>query len=300
MNVTLKQLEAFIAVSRQGSFSAAAQAIHVSQPALTSLIQNLEGQLGTQLFERSSKGATLTTTGRELRPAIESMLTGLSETITSLMQSTSPKGGTVSVACIPSAAALIMPALIAKFQRVHPQVNVVLLDAMVENQGILDMLRAGSIDFGMASPNASDELQFIHLFEDELVALVPDRHPLANRGRIAWAELIGEQLIGMSQNSYVRQLTDGAFARLGVSKHPCATVSLITTAIGMSKEGFGVTVLPDSAASVCNLDGISVLRLEDPVVRRSLGFVYASLSKLSPAARAFMRFVEDETSANRT
>lgn len=295
MNVTLKQLEAFIAVSRQGSFSAAAQAIHVSQPALTSLIQNLEGQLGTKLFERSSRGATLTTIGRALRPSVENILTGLSETITSLMQSTSPKGGTVSVACIPSAAALVMPALIAKFQRVHTQVKVVLLDAMVENRGILDMLRAGVIDFGVASPNASDELQFKHLFEDELVALVPENHALASRGRIAWADLIGEQLIGMSQNSYVRQLTDNAFASLGISKHPCATVSLITTAVGMSKHGFGVSVLPDSAASVCNLDGIAVLRLQAPVVRRSLGFVYASMSKLSPAAKAFMRFVENET-----
>lgn len=299
MNVTLKQLEAFIAVARLGSFSAAAQSIHVSQPALTSLIQNLEGQLGTQLFERSSRGATITTSGRELRPAVENTLTGLNETIASLVHSTSPRGGRVSVACIPSAAASVMPPLIAKFQKAYPLVKIELLDAMVENRGILELLRAGTIDFGVASPNESDELEFKHLFEDELVALVREDHHLAAKKHIAWTDLIGEQLIGMSENSYVRQLTDGAFAKIGISKPPCAAVSLITTAIGMAKEGFGVSVLPDSAAQVCNLDGIRVLRLQDPVVRRSLGFVYRSMTALSPAAKTFMRFAEEQVKLGR-
>jgi len=293
MNVTLKQLEAFLAVARLGSFSAAAKALHVSQPALTALVQNLEAQLGAQLFERSSRGATMTTKGRELRPTVETMLNALNETLAGIMHSTSPRGGLVTLACIPSAAALTMPPLIAEFQRLMPQVKIEMRDAMVENRGILDMLRDNAIDFGVASANASGEFQFKHLFEDELVALVPVDHRLANEMNITWADLVGEQLIGMSENSYVRQLIDSAFAKIGVSKHPSAEVSLITTAIGMVKFGFGVSVLPDSAAQVCNLDGVKVLRLHDPVIRRSLGLLYRSMTTLSPAAKAFMRFMEE-------
>lgn len=292
MNVTLKQLEAFLAVARLGSFSAAAQSIHVSQPALTSLIQNLEGQLGTQLFERSVRGAMLTTRGRELRPAVDSALAGLNETLVALMHSTSPRGGLVSVACIPSAAARVFPPLIAEFQRVQPRVKVELRDAMVENRGILDMLREGVIDFGVASPGHTDGLQYKHLFDDSLVALVSVDHRLAGRDVISWSDLVGEPLIGMSENSHVRQLTDSALARIGVSRHPIAAVSLITTAVGMVRHGFGISVLPDSAAGVCNLERIRVLPLRDPVVQRPLGFVYQSITALSPAAKAFMQFVE--------
>ncbi len=294
MNVTLKQLEAFVAVADTGSFTAAAQAIHVSQPALSSLIQNLEGQLGAQLFERDPRGVSITTTGRELLPSIRKALNELNETVAAVLHATSPRGGVVSMACIPSVAALFMPPLIAKFQALHPQVKIELRDAMVENQGIIDMLRTGLIDFGLASPIESAGLLFKFLFEDELVAIVSSGHRLACRGHISWSDLVGEQVIGLSKNSYIRQLTDDAFAKIGVSKHPYGPVSLITTAVGLAKHDLGVAVLPDSAAQVCNLDGVTLLGIREPTVSRPLGFLYRSMTSLSPAAKAFMSFVEKE------
>lgn len=300
MNVTLRQLEAFIAVAQTGSFSAAAKVIHISQPALTSMIQSLERHLGVSLFDRSSRGATMTTSGRELRPAIERLLVELNETIAGVLHSTSPRGGIVSLACIPSAAALFMPPLIATFRQHFPQVKIVMKDAMTENRGIVDMLRAGVIDFGVASPTPqAAELRFRLLFEDELVALVARVHPLAGRGAISWRDLIGLPLIGMSSESHVRQLTDQAFAKIGVSKHPYTEVSLITTAVGMARSGLGATILPSSAAQVCNLEDVAKLRILDPVVLRPLGFLYRSMTSLSPAAKHFMTFVESRAAASK-
>src|SRR5690606_22436873 len=191
-----------------------------------------------------------------------------------------------------------MPPLIAKFQRLHPQVRIEMRDAMVENQGIIDMLRAEQIDFGVASPSGSKELQFKYLYEDELVAVVSDSHHLAGRGKVTWSAIVGEQIIGMSSNSYIRQLTDAAFAKIGVSKPPYGTVSLITTAVAMARSGLCVAVLPDTAVQVCNLNGVAVLGLTEPTISRPLGFVYRSMTNLSPSAKAFMNFVEQEVRQN--
>ncbi|SHI20923.1 LysR family transcriptional regulator [Pollutimonas bauzanensis] len=293
MTITLKQLEAFVAVAQTGSFSAAAQIVHVSQPALTSMIQKLERQLGLTLFDRDSRGSTVTTAGRELFPAIQRILVELNETVASVINSTTPRGGTVSIACIPSIAASFMPPLIASFERVHPQIRIVMKDAMTENRGIIDMLRSGQIDYGIASPSQeSSDLQFRLLFEDELVALVAHAAAASKDHSITWSQLAAHPLIGMSYESYVRQMVDKAFAQIGVSKRPYTQVSLITTAVGMVKAGLGVTVLPSTAARVCNLEGIHLLSLTEPAMRRRMGFIYRSMTSLSPAAKHFMNFVE--------
>src|SRR5690606_20869273 len=122
MAVTLKQLEAFIAAARTGSFSAAAELVHVSQPALTSMIKKLEARLGARLFERSSRGAALTPTGRELLPSVDRLIGELNDTLATVLSGTSPQGGIVSVACIPSVAAVYLPPLIAEFERRYPAV----------------------------------------------------------------------------------------------------------------------------------------------------------------------------------
>lgn len=296
MNVTLKQLQAFVAIAHTRSFSAAAKVVHVSQPALTTMIKNLERHLGADLFDRDARGATLTITGRELLPGIERLMVELNETIAGVTHATLPRGGTVMVACIPSAAASFMPPLIASFRSLHPQIRVVLKDAMTENRGIVEMLRDGLIDFGVASPtDQARELQFRPLFDDELVALVSVSHPLGFRSSVDWQDLIASPLIGMSPESHVRQLTDSGFEKIGVSKPPYTEVSLITTAVGMARHQLGVTVLPSSAANVCDLEDVKVLKLENPVITRRLGFLYKSMTALSPAARSFMSFVEAET-----
>lgn len=295
MAVTLKQLEAFVAIARTGTFSSAAQLVHVSQPALTAMIKKLEQRLGVTLFERSSRGAMITPAGRELLPTVERLVLELNETLDSVIAGTSPRGGTVTIACIPSVAALYLPSLVEAFERRHPTIRIVLLDAMPENRGIVEMLRAGEIDLGIASPSDdAPDLQFRGLFEDELVALLPERHPACRSETITWRALTDIPLIGMAYHSNVRLLVDETFARLGISKRPHAQVSLITTAVGMARAGLGVAVMPSTAAQVCQLEGLKVLTVVDPVVRRPIGFLYRSVAEVSPAAKRFMRFASEE------
>jgi LysR family carnitine catabolism transcriptional activator len=291
MVVTLKQLEAFIAAARTGSFSAAAQMVHISQPALTAMIQKLELQLGETLFTRKARGSHLTTAGRELLPDIERIVNDLDTTIANVLDQTAPRGGTVTIASIPSAAAAILPPLIAAFEREHPRIRIVVRDAMPENSTIVAMVHNGEVDFGFAHASAETQaLRFRALTEDNLVAIVPAGSAAAGSQTLRWAELPDSRLIRMSSRSYIRQLVDETLARVGTSRRPYVEVSLVTTAVGMVRAGLGVAVLPGTAAAVCNTAGVDVLRLVEPEVRRPVGLLFRAPSVLSPAAKHFMRF----------
>lgn len=289
---TLKQLEAFVAIARTGSFSAAARVVHVSQPALTAVIKNLEHQLGVALFERSGRGVTLTTAGRELLPTVDRLLTELNETLSNVLSGTAPRGGTVTLACVPSAGSVYLPPLITGFNRVHPTVRIQVRDAMTENREIVRMVRSGDIDCGVASPMPdAAELQFRHLYDDQLVAILPAGDTAARERRVTWRGLAERPLVGMAANSYLRLLIDQTFAAIGVSTRPVTEVSLITTAVGMARAGIGTAVLPLRAAQACDLTGTRMLPVEEPQVRRPIGFLYRSMAELSPAAKTFLHWV---------
>jgi LysR family carnitine catabolism transcriptional activator len=292
MTATLKQLEAFVAIARTGSFSAAARMVHVSQPALTSVIKKLEQQLGLTLFERTSRGVSITTAGRELLPTVDRLLTELNETLANVLSGTAPRGGSVTIACIPSVAGLYLPPLIAGFNARNPSIRIHIKDAMPENRGILGMVRSGEIDLGVASPmQEAPDLQFRRLYDDELMALLPVEHHASRNDVITWEELGAIPLIGMAYQSMVRLLIDKTFAEIGLSRRPVSEVSLITTAVGMARAGLGVAVLPWTAAKICDLTGLKTLALVEPIVRRPIGFLYRSMAELSPAAKAFAKFV---------
>ncbi|NPC58748.1 LysR family transcriptional regulator [Caenimonas soli] len=290
MGATLKQLEAFVAIARTGSFSAAARIVHVSQPALTTVIKNLEQQLGVALFDRTARGVTMTTAGRELLPTVDRLLTELNETLANVLSGTAPRGGTVTLACVPSAGSLFLPPLIASFNRQHPTVRIDMRDAMTENREIVRMVRSGDIDCGVASPMPdAAELQFRHLYDDELVAILPPSQVASAQKNITWKQLSELPLVGMASHSYLRLLIDQTFAAIGISKRPVAEVSLITTAVGMARAGLGAAVLPLRAARACDLAGVTALGLVEPTVRRPIGFLYRSMAELSPATKAFMK-----------
>jgi len=293
MTVTLKQLEAFVAVAKMGSFSAAAQAMHVSQPALTAMIQKLERQLGATLFNRESRGSSVTAVGRELFPTVERLVEELNETVADVLHRTTPRGGLVQVACIPSVAASLLPALLRGFEQEMPSARVVLKDAMPENRNIVDMVRAGEVDIGVA--HASQDAQglgFRPLFEDSLVALLPQGEAGRWGDVLRWTDLAGLRLIGMSHGSYVRQLVDESYARVGLASRPHAEVSLITTAVGMVRAGLGAAVLPATVTASCNMGGVAVRPLAEPEVRRPVGMLYRSMAELTPVAKRFLRFIE--------
>ena len=296
MNFTLRQLDAFLEVARSRNFSRAAATLHVSQPALTLMIQKLERQLDVVLFQRLARGAELTTAGRELLPDVQRAVATLEDLVRDLHDASRPRGGLVTIASMPSLCADVLPRLVAEFVGLHPQIRIVLKDAMTENRTLVNMVRIGDIDFGFSSFTDDGEgLLFQPVVRDAMVAVVARDHALARRKKIRWKELSAHPLIGMGYMSHVRVLVDQAFAENGLAKRPSYEASIVGTAVGMARAGLGVAVVPDTAAQTCNLDGVVRIALVEPVAYRPLGFIYHSRRGLSPAASVLMQFMKART-----
>lgn len=293
MDITLRQLQAFIAVSKTGSFSSAAEMLHVTQPALTLMIKKLEHQLGVKLLERSVRGARLTTTGREFFPAVQRLVDELSEVVSNLTNYSMPRDGTVTLASIPSFSGYILPDLLARFSMEQPKIRVILKDAIPETRNIIDMVRTGALDFGIGPfSGGASELQFRKIMEDQLVVVARRDSTLAHQSEVQWVDLTSHPIIGLSYQSNIRMLVDDAFRNAGISKHPVSEVSLITTAIAMVRARMGVTVLPTTAVYNCNLEDLCMLRLI-PTVSRPLGLIYRSMTSMTPAAARLFRYIAD-------
>jgi LysR family carnitine catabolism transcriptional activator len=297
MNITLRQLDAFLEVAKSRNFSRAAAALSVSQPALTLMIQKLERQLDVVLFQRLARGAELTTAGRELLPDVQRAVATLEDMVRDLHDSSRPRGGLVTIASVPSLCADLLPRLIAEFVGLHPQIRVLLRDAMTENRAIVNMARIGDIDFGFSSfsDEDADGLLFQPLVRDALVAVVATGHALARRKKIRWTELSAYPLIGMGHASHVRLLVDQAFAHNGLAKRPLYEASIVATAVGMARAGLGVAVVPDTAVLACNLAGVTRIAMTEPIAYRPMGFIYHSRRGLSPAASLMMAFMKERT-----
>ncbi|HEY4066413.1 MAG TPA: LysR family transcriptional regulator [Burkholderiaceae bacterium] len=296
MNITLRQLDAFLEVAKSRNFSRAAAALNVSQPALTLMIQKLERQLDVVLFQRLARGAELTTAARELLPDVQRAVATLEDMVRDLHDSSRPRGGLVTIASVPSLCADVLPRLIAEFVALHPQIRVLLKDAMTENRAIVNMVRIGDIDFGFSSFSDDDEgLVFEPLVRDAMVAVVSTGHVFARRKKLRWTELSAHPLIGMGHASHVRLLVDEAFAHNGLAKRPRYEASIVATAVGMARAGLGVAVVPDTAVLACNLAGVVRIALTEPIAYRPMGFILHSRRGLSPAASLLMAFMKERT-----
>src|SRR5262245_56363672 len=147
MNVTLRQARSFVAVARFGSFTRAATAVNISQPALTVQIKQMEKELGVRLLDRTTRAVNLTVVGKELAPALQRMV-GEFDAILSQVRQVSPRyTETLTVACIPSLAGSVVPDVISSLVREFPQTDVILKD--VGWKKVLSLVRSGEVDLGI-------------------------------------------------------------------------------------------------------------------------------------------------------
>ena len=130
MDVDLRHLQAFVAVARHGSFTRAAQAVHISQPTFTVQIRHLETSLGVRLVDRNTRTVQLTPIGRELAPVLERILRELDSALLNTRALSSRASGFVAIAALPTLSATVLPGIISEFRKEYPGIAIHLRDAV--------------------------------------------------------------------------------------------------------------------------------------------------------------------------
>jgi DNA-binding transcriptional LysR family regulator len=289
MNCEILDLRAFLLVVELGSFHRTAQALNLSQPALSRRIQKLEAAIGGLLLERTTRHVAPTAMGQELLPLVRRML---EEFDGSLFTFRDPqrRGGIVSMACLPTAAFYFLPEVIRAFRIDHPEVRFRILD-LTATEGLQAVSR-GEVEFGVNIMGASDpDLIFDRLVEDPFVLAVRKGHPLAEREDLTWADLAHQPLITVHRSSANRILLDSMLAKSGVSLRWTFEVTHLSTSLGLVEAGLGISVLPRMATPQGDHPFLVSRPIRDPEVSRTIGVVRRRNASISPASTTFMNML---------
>jgi len=286
MRITLKQIEAFLAVADSGNFSRAAVRLQSAQPAVSQAVKDLETELGVRLFDRTTRRVELTDAGREFQASAEKIVEDLGHAVTNLNDLAERRRGRIRIAAPPLLAAAVLPEAIAEFRREAPGIDVDLVDASTDE--IIDAVRSGRAECGLGTfPPGGDQLERQSLTRDELMLFCHADAPLAARDRVAWSDLAGEPLVTLTRGSGIRLLTEVGFETAGIGLVPSHEVSHVTTAVALVEAGLGVAVLPTYALAAARNGALVGRPLAAPTIAREIQLIHASGRSVSPAVAAF-------------
>lgn len=290
MNASLRQLRAFLAVARTGSFTLAAESLYITQSALSGLIKELEQSLGTRLVDRSTRRVHLTAIGEQLQPRLEAVLHDLDEVLQQVGEQRRQQTGIVRVAASQLLASTLLPELMAAYQAQYPMSSVKLVDTPVE--GVMARVFAGEVELGIGperEPNS--DITSTRLFDGPFMAVFPPGHALAAIEPLRWSDLDPCPVITL-QGQFTELLSqDLRRAAPEVSLAPAAEVTYMATALSMVRAGLGVGLCIPYAASLVEAYGLQMRPLGDPEVRRSFEVFTRRGRSLSPAAQNFLDFI---------
>ena len=275
---TLQQLAYLVALADAGHFGRAAAASHVSQPALSAQIRELERRLGTPLVERLGRGIRFTPAGEAVVERARRLIRDVDELIEEVGAAEGELAGRLVLGVIPTVAPYVLGALVPTLVNRFPAADVRLEELRTET--LVAQLRDGRIDLALcALPVDGDDLRHAVLAEDPFLLAVPEGHALARgRGPVS-IDVLSEQRVLLLEDGHC--LRDQALAVCDVAgTHPAdARATSLPTLVQMVAAGGGVTLLPATAAGVEARpgNGIAIRRFREPV-HRTLGFVWRGSS----------------------
>ncbi|OUM00592.1 LysR family transcriptional regulator [Variovorax sp. JS1663] len=291
--LSARQLRAFLALVDLPNFTRAAQACHLSQPAFSTLIRTLEEELGTRLFDRTTRSVQPTPEGRLFEPSARRLLGDMQRAVSDLGDHVERRKGRVHVAALPSLAAGWLPALFSDFHARWPGIELALSDLL--SDACIDLVRGGQADFALASggTRAADaaELRLRVLCTDRFHLVCRADHPLAAEPRLTLRKLAPWPFIHMARNSSVRQALEAALHPLAMNT--LLEVEQLATVMGMVEAGLGISVVPTLTLYQFKRDTIAIRPLPLPQLSRRIYLVQRREGSLSAAAQALHDLVVD-------
>lgn len=270
MKITLRQIEGFLAACETGSFSRAAERMHMTQSAFSQLVRELEAGLDVKLFERTTRRLALTDAARAIAPRLAVAVSAIDGACREASAVNRLDCGHLLVAALPTLAVGPVTDVLADMKRVFPHVTATVLEGgnaeLVE--AVLDMRADIAICGTVAEP--SPALVFEALFREPLVAVVRRGHALAAHDAISWTSLAGESLILLPARSTIRSQVDAAFHRHGLVCEPDYEVASPFTALAMARDGLGIAILPPIALAKAAEDDVAAVALVDPIAERCI------------------------------
>jgi DNA-binding transcriptional LysR family regulator len=293
----LVQMETFLAVAEERSFSRAAARLHRTQPAVSQAIAKLEGELGEVLFERSSRDGTLTDAGEVLREYAAKLLNLRNEAAGALTELRELHSGRLNLAANEYTCLYLLP-LLDEFRRQNPRIKLAVQRTLASR--ISDEVLMHSVELGVLSFRPDDtQVKSMVVYRDELAFVVNPRHPLAGAGKVSIRQLGGQNFIAHNIPSPQRQKVIQAFKRHKTPLQMGVELPSLEAIKRFVEMGNGVALVPGLTVRT-ELESGALVRVQIPElqIERKLRLVYRRQASLSHAALAFLKVVEAYAAAH--
>ncbi len=286
-----RQLEYFLAVIDHGGFTAAAGALRVSQPALSTAIRTLERDLGAMLFHRLPRGVKLTDAGAEFAESARVIMRELDTARARVDAVTGLIAGRLDLSSLPGLLLDPLGPVVGRFRRQHPRVRVRIVQAEAP-EDVRDAVRAGEAELGLTDEpeKAGRDVLGELITRQEMVAVLPPGSPLPLDGVLPLATLLTMNLVTGPPGTAVRDFLTREAARLGLEVNPAVEVTPRGSTLYLAMAGAGVAVLPRPVARLAGSDGAVIAPLRPRRTREV--YLLRRAAPLSPAARAIRALLQ--------
>lgn len=294
MNLT--HLKYFVALAHLEHYTRAAEQLNITQPSLSYAIGSIEDELGIKLFEKSGRRAVLTRYGRQFLNEVEPVLDSLDQSFLHMQEIGQGKEN-IRISFLSVLGIRYIPELIASYRKTETGS---LADFSYHNglsEDLLFSVENGKSDIAFCSyAPGHPSLEFVPIASQELVAIVPENHPLASKEEIDLAELIPYPQICFNMKSGLRRIIDDLYRQIGMQPQIAMEAEEDRVIAGFTAAGFGVAVVPEMYV----LDQLPVkrLRIVTPEWQRPFYMVYPKNTDKTAGVQALIRYVNQQTEEN--
>ena len=284
----LQPLIYFQTVARLENMSRAAEKLHITQPALSKAIAQLEKSLGVELFFRNGRSIHLNRYGHFFLERVDVILREYNQAREDLLHLIAPGQGEVSIGFMHTLGLKIIPALMTDVKKVYPQMRFQLTQ---NNSGILlEKLALGELDVCLvASLDMKGDIYWEKLWDEELYLIVPKQHELGSKKSVSLNEFASEPFISIKKGNSLRETVDNLYKKEGFTLNVAFEGEEIHTVAGLVESGLGVSLIPH----IKGLEqyNVHIISVNAENCKREIGLAYLQTRFMSPVTLQFINYL---------
>ncbi|MGG0569889.1 LysR family transcriptional regulator [Priestia megaterium] len=288
----LRQLRYFMEVAKREHVSEAAEYLHVAQSAISRQIANLESELGVSLFKREGRNVKLTAIGKVFLEHTETAMKAIDYAKEQIDEYLDPERGTIKIGFPTSLASHLLPTIISAFKEEHPNVAFHLRQGSYKF--LIESVKKRDINIAFLGPVPVEDqsIEGHILFTENLLALVPSHHPLAERDNIRLRDLRNEDFVLFPKGFILHKMAFDACKQAGFMPNISSEGEDLDAIKGLVSAGIGVTLLPESTVSETTPRFTTKLHIHTPQLQRTVGMIIPRNRDLAPSDKIFYKFVK--------
>lgn len=290
MNLSIRQLNAFLALVEDENFTKASQKVNLSQPAFSSLIASLEQDIGYRLFDRDTRKVQLNSNGLNFIDIARSLIYSHQKAVQQIRRQAQGEGGKVTLAALPSVAVKWLPDLLTRFNQANPNIVVELLDTQWDRcfQSIIDY----SADLALTAGTPSiRELSSELLFSDDFYLICHHTHPLAQKECVELRDIEQLPFIAFSKGTSIRIYTDQLQQLFNLNY--ILEVRQLTTMMGFVASNYGVSITTGLTLFQFEHKNIAIIPFKDISLKRAVYLIKNRNRMLSTSSQKLYTFIKN-------